>query len=56
MVAAQFDHNSPINASDRAITNDLDGSQTLIQKQSQVSVILTGHQQIAEPLRFDLDA
>jgi len=56
MVAAQYDHNSALNASDRAITNGLNGSQTLIEEQSQVSVILTGHQQIAEPLSFDLDA
>lgn len=56
MIAGQFDHNTPINASQRSITKALEGSQTLIAKQSQESVILTGHQQIADPLTFDLDA
>jgi len=56
MVAAQYDHNSSLNASDRAITNAVNGAQTLIEEQSQVSVILTGHQQITAPLSFDLDA
>ena len=56
MIAADFSHNSPINAAQRAITSVLDGSQTLIAKQSQESAILTGHQQIAGRLSFDLDA
>jgi len=56
MIAGNYTHNSPINAADRAITKQLDGSQTLIAKVSQESVILTGHQQIADPLSFDLDA
>jgi len=56
MIAAQYDHNSPLTAADRAITQSLNGAQTLIEEQSQVSLILTGHQQIAAPLSFELDA
>jgi len=56
MIAADYSHNSPVNASQRAITAALDGSQTLIARQSQESVILSGHQQIADPLSFELDA
>lgn len=56
MIAGQYDHNTPINASQRSITKALEGAQTLIARQSQESVILTGNQQIAEPLTFDLDA
>jgi len=56
MLAAQYNHNSPLTAADRAITKSLNGAQTLIEEQSQVSVIVAGHQQITAPLSFDLDA
>lgn len=56
MIAAHYDHNSPINASQRSVTKALEGSQTLIARQSQESFILTGHQQLTEPLSFDVDA
>lgn len=56
MIAADYNHNSALNAGDRAITSGLGPDQTLVARQSQVSVILTGHQQIADPLTFEIDA
>lgn len=56
MVAVDYSHNSALNAGDRAITKGLGPDQTLVARQAQLSVILTGHQQIADPLSFDIDA
>ncbi|MBB5986624.1 TonB-dependent receptor plug domain-containing protein [Sphingobium lignivorans] len=55
MVAADYDHSTPVLASDRSYTRKLNGSQTLLARQSQTSVVLAGHQQLMPGVTFELD-
>lgn len=56
MVAADYSRGTAINASDRSYTRNLDGSQTLLSRQSQVSAIVSGHQALGEIVTLELDA
>ena len=56
MIAADYNHNTPIFTRDRDYTSRLNGAQMLMARQSQVSAVATGHQQLAEGVEFELDA
>lgn len=57
-VIAAFDYNrsTALLARDRAYTQSLDASSTLIPSIRQTSALLAGHQSLADGLRFDVDA
>lgn len=56
MIAADYSSNTPIDAVDRTYTRTLNGSQTLIAQQAQLSAVVAGHQRLSEGLTFELDA
>lgn len=55
MVAADYLDASPILAADRDYTRTLDPGATLISGQSRLSIVLTGHQELARGIEFELD-
>ena len=55
MVAGDYLQSTPIYAADRPYTRNLNGSQTLLDRQRQGSVVLAGHQQLAPGVTLDLD-
>lgn len=56
MIAGDYTHSSAIRASQRSYTRGLDGSQTLLSGQSQVSAIAAGHQLLTQNVTLELDA
>ncbi|MCB4860951.1 TonB-dependent receptor [Sphingobium sp. PNB] len=55
MSAFDFRHSTPITAGQRSYTQTNDPTETLLNGQTQYSVVLAGHQQLADGLMFEAD-
>lgn len=56
LIGSDYTKVSAIDARDRSYTQSLDGSQTLVPAQKQVSVILAGHQDLSSVIGIKIDA
>ncbi|MBO9579547.1 MAG: TonB-dependent receptor [Sphingobium sp.] len=55
MATVDYSHNSGISARQRAYTAGLDDTATLVPRQKQISFLVTGHQEIARNVEFQVD-